>query len=189
MPRKIDTIVLSDEEKWRIVGFLNTPHIYFKEARNACIASLLYYSGLKTHQLSSLDQDSYIQKTSELKVGERRLKLNPLEEEIFNHYLKFRNDKYKPLFISLKNHNLLLKNKILLIRNLRLTDRSVQRIVKEIFELLKINKNIRPKDFRHRIGIKLATQGATHKDMQKVMGNVAMWARIDYKKLKDDVDN
>lgn len=188
MPRRIEVSILTDDERVRIVKFMNTNHTNFKDARNACILSLLYYNGLKTHEIRSLDIDNYSVKKELLFLKNRKVKINPTQRKILLNCLSFRDDEYPPFFISIKNYNRIQRNQAG-DRKVRLTDRTIQRAVKEVFELLKINKDIKPKDFRHSLGIKLSSLGASHKYIDKTMGKVAPWVKTDYRKLSKNLSN
>lgn len=183
MKRKIKVTYLTDSEKMKLLEFMNTKHIYFKDARNACLLTLLYFGGLKTHQLSSLNQESYNQEDSELNINNTWRKLNEFEKEALDNYVYFRNDDVEPLFVSVRNFNRIQLKKALNLKDIRLTDRSIQRAIKEVCALLKIEKNIKPQDFRHLLGIKLFSFGTSYKDLDKSLDHVGLWVKMNYSKL------
>ena len=183
MKREIKITFLTDEEKMKLLEFMTIKHIYFKEARNACMLTLLYFSGLKTHQLSSLNQNSYIKEKAELILSKRKKELNEFEKESMDNYISFRNDSIEPLFISVKNYNRIQLKKIINLKDIRLTDRSIQRAIKSVCVLLKIEKDIKPKDFRHLLGIKLFSYGASYKSLDQSLDHVGLWVKMNYSKL------
>ena len=183
MLRKIHASLPNQAEIMKIIGFINMEHVYFKDARDACILSLLYYSGLKTHELGELNLDSYSFETNTLKTVYKTRELNVLEKDILKRYLSLRKDSHKPFFISVHNYNLINSGRYDEIKNLRLTDRSIQRSVKRVLQLFKINSNITPKDFRHLLGIRLASLGASHKTLDEEMSKVGLWVKINYRSL------
>lgn len=189
MPRKIKAVLPKKKEVFSLIEYMKMNHIYFQDARDACILSLLYYSGFKTHELSSINKDDYDYEHNLFRTSITKRSLNQVEINALLNYLSFRKDTFLPLFISVHNYNKIQLKAVFKPNQLRLTDRSIQRAVKRILRLEDMNLATSPKDLRHLHGIEIASKGVSHETLEKKVGKVAMWVKTDYLRLSKHARN
>lgn len=179
MPRniKLPTIYASDIQK--IKWIYRRRYFYIIAARNLAIIATLINTGIKTSVLTSLDKVDYNKENKVILLkhpkAPRKIILNKQTNDLIIYYLSFRKDRFRPLFIrELKRSFINLK------RDLRLSSRAIQRIVKDFVIKNDLNKNFTPTAFRHIAGLNYARQGASHAMLEKKLGHVAPWVKTDY---------
>jgi integrase len=151
-----------------------------QEVRNLAIISLLLKTGIKTHVLTSLNVLDFDSETRTIypshSKAPRKIKLDLQTNEILVNYLKYRRDSLRPLFIAF------VRNPYNEAKELRLSDRSIQRIVKKFAKELKLMGNFTPKFFRHTLGIYYAAMRASSDTIDDILGSVAPWVTANYRR-------
>jgi len=147
---------------------LSTP----KGQRDRAILEMLFSTGLRVSEMVGLNRDDIDLKTREFGVtgkgGRRRVVFVSKEAvEYLERYMKSRVDKYKPLFIRLGG-----KREVgLTDEKMRLTARSVQRLVKKYVRLAKLPVEATPHTLRHSMATDLLRAGADLRSVQEILGH------------------
>ncbi len=140
--------------------------------RDRAILELLYSSGLRVSELTKLNRDHINLKLKEFTVRGKRQKDRPVfisddAANWLNTYLEHRSDSSPPLFIRLGG--------VKSVDNsgdfLRLTPRSVQRIVEKYARLAGITKHVSPHTLRHSFATNLLMNGADLRSVQSLLGH------------------
>ena len=143
-----------------------------KNPRNHAIMEMLFSTGLRVSELCSLnrDIDLSMQEFTIRGKGEklRIVFLSPDAKTAIQKYLRERTDMDESLFIQqgprvvkLEEHNV----------SLRLTSRSVERIVKQIAIESGISKKVTPHTIRHSFATDLLRNGADIRSVQVMLGH------------------
>ncbi len=141
--------------------------------RDRAIMELLFSTGLRVSELVSLNCDQINLERKEFGViGKgRRPRVVFLSERACRYldlYLRGRKDHWKPLFVRMDN-----KRKSLLLEDnqIRLTSRSVQRIVDKYCRLAHLPVKLSPHGIRHSFATDLLFNGANLRDVQEMLGH------------------
>lgn len=164
-------------------------------ARDLAILMMLFSTGLRVAELVSLNRDQVNLKTDELSVigkgGKARLVfISEAARQAIANYLKRRKDRDPALFVRhgkravAATRAALAKNKKSLERGdyrlnvdgnavsqLRLTARTIQRIVKFYAKQAGITKNVHPHTIRHSFATDLLGNGADIRSVQQLLGH------------------
>lgn len=137
--------------------------------RDKSIMEVLFSTGIRVSELVDLNKESINLKTNEFPVkGKgRKIRIVFLSQEANNalkNYLAKRIDKSEALFV---NHPIKKQNE----SYKRLTQRTIQRIIKKYAMLAGINKKVTPHIFRHSFGTDLLRSGADIRSVQTLMGH------------------
>ena len=151
----------------------------FKSLRDRAILELLFSTGLRVSELCNLNRDSINFSAKDVsasggKSGEfavrgkgdkiRLVFLSDTAKEALQNYLKKREDVDESLFIrNMKNPS---KQD-----NLRLTSRSVERLVKHYAAKAGLAKKITPHSLRHSFATDLLMNGADIRSVQALLGH------------------
>ncbi len=140
----------------------------FKGLRDRAILELLFSTGLRVSELVNLNRDQINLDKQEFSVkgkgGKIRLVfLSETARQALLKYLQQRTDIDEALFIRLT------KNKKE--DNLRLTSRSIQRIVKYYATKAGITKDVHPHTLRHSFATDLLSNGADIRSVQSMLGH------------------
>lgn len=141
-----------------------------KTLRDKAILELLFSTGLRVSELCSLNREHIENaKTGEFSIrgkGEkiRVVFLSDSAKQAIKNYLSKRGDTEEALFIRISN----LKSQIL---NLRLTSRSIERIVKYYAIKAGISKRLTPHVIRHCFATDLLSAGADIRSVQSMLGH------------------
>lgn len=140
--------------------------------RDRAILELLFSTGLRVSELVSLNRDQINLETREFGVigkgGHARIVFISKRAAIYlERYLKSRMDRYKPLFV----HSLGTKDIGLTDDKVRLTVRSVQRLVKHCVKLAKLPVEATPHTLRHSMATDLLRAGADLRSVQEILGH------------------
>ncbi len=143
-----------------------------KSLRDKAILELLFSTGLRVSELCNLPADLDISK-DEFSVrgkGEkiRVVFLSESARQALKTYLAHRNDMEEALFIHYGKQAATLKNQG---KTLRLTPRSVQRIIKHYAAIAGITRNVTPHVVRHSFATDLLTNGADLRSVQALLGH------------------
>jgi len=159
--------------------------------RDYAILQTLFSTGLRVSELASLKRDMVNLDRREFTVRGKgsKLRLVFLSEEAseaIKKYLAKRNDNNKALFVA---HSKIgqsvekqmesqgasnLKSKILNLKSVGLTPRSVQRIIKKYCLLAGIVKQVTPHTLRHSFATDLLQNGADIRSVQTLLGHASI---------------
>ncbi len=140
--------------------------------RDRAILELLFSSGLRVSELVGLNRDHVNLKSKEFVVRGKGQKDRPVflsqqAVEAIENYLKIRNDSAQPMFIHYSGT----KNSTESGAYLRLSARSVQRLVKKYSLSAGISKHVSPHTLRHSFATDLLTNGADLRSVQSLLGH------------------
>ena len=183
--RSLDLI--TPEELDRLIGAPDTNEL--KGLRDRAILELLFSTGLRVSELCSLPRDISL-KSDEFSIrgkGEkiRVVFLSAEAKTAIKNYLDKRKDMDDALFIRISPYNLQPTT-----YNLRLTPRSIERIVKHYAIKAGISKKVTPHTIRHSFATDLLSNGADLRSVQALLGhsNIAttqIYTHITDKQLRD----
>jgi len=160
-------IFLENNELERL---LNAPAAAsFEDLRDKTILELLFSTGLRVSELCALNRDSINLKSGEFAVrgkGDkvRLVFLSETAKEALKNYLEKRGDVDEALFI--RNTKNPAKSD-----NLRLTSRSVERLVKHYAAKAGLSKKVTPHTLRHSFATDLLMNGADIRSVQALLGH------------------
>jgi len=177
-PDKIDLPKIPDRQVKFLSGeqvdrLLNAPTLSnLSGKRDKAILEVLFSTGLRVSELVALDRDKLDFKRRELGVtgkgGTARVVfLSVRAAEWVENYLRSRTDHYTPLFIRHRGKI----DPSMSDRDLRLTPRSVQRLVKKYARKVKIAENVTPHVLRHSFATDLLMAGADIRSVQEMLGH------------------
>ncbi len=157
--------------------------------RDEAILETLFSTGLRVSELVALNRDQINFKKEEILIRgkggkDRVVFISPAAFSAIGAYLKTRKDDYRPLFIHYGG-----------IRKgdeefLRLTQRSIQRLVTKYAKLAGITKKVTPHTLRHSFATDLLQNGADLRSVQEMLGHSSitttqMYTHITNKQLKE----
>jgi site-specific recombinase XerD len=196
-PDKIDLPKISERQVKFLTGnqvdrLLNAPSlstIYGK--RDKAILEVLYSTGLRVSELVRLDRDKVDLDRREFGVvgkgGKARVVfLSKRASEWIDNYLKSRKDKYKPLFIRHRGKKDITKPG----ETMRLSPRSIQRMLKKYVNKIKLPVDATPHVLRHSFATDLLMAGADIRSVQEMLGHkniqtTQVYTHVTHKHLKD----
>jgi site-specific recombinase XerD len=140
--------------------------------RDKAIIETLFSTGLRVSELTNLDVDDINLERGEFMVRgkgdkERIVFLSDRAKDCINDYLKERKDSFKPLFLHYGGFNHDEEDG----EFMRLTPRSVQRIIKKYAKLAGIVKDVTPHVLRHSFATDLLINGADIRSVQEMLGH------------------
>lgn len=184
--RGLDTLAPSRIELPRVkkkqVNFLNAkelkrlfeaiPTNSLAGLRDRAIIALLYSSGLRVSELTSLDRNHINLKHREFSIRgkgqkDRVVFIDTASAALIQEYLSARQDNLPPLFVNLGGHQVIDQSGDFK----RLTPRSVQRIVSHYALLAGITKHVSPHTLRHSFATDLLMNGADLRSVQAMLGH------------------
>ena len=171
---------------------LNAPTLStIQGKRDKAILEVLFSTGLRVSELTSLDRDKIDLERREFGVigkgGRARIVfLSKRAAEWIDNYLKSRGDKIKPLFIRHKKAISPTSEG----EKLRLSARSVQRMVKKYVRKIKLPVEATPHILRHSFATDLLMAGADIRSVQEMLGHkniqtTQIYTHVTHKHLKD----
>jgi len=160
----------------------------FKTMRDRAILELLFSAGLRVSELVSIDREKLNFKSGELSVRGKGAKIRVVfisdsAAAALKKYLEKRTDVDPALFVrdvnKLKKFESSRRDAINRVStrgkdDLRLTPRSVQRIVKQYALKAGIVKNVHPHTLRHSFATDLLTNGADIRSVQEMLGHASI---------------
>jgi len=177
-PEKLDVPKIKDHslkflDALQMHRLLNQP-LLSKDTglRDKVILELLFSTGLRVSELVALNRDQINLTTREFGVigkgGRSRLVfISKSAADWLDRYLKSRTDSYKPLFTrSLKKQDIVADDK-----KVRLTSRSVQRLVKQYVKQANLPVDATPHTLRHSMATDLLRSGADLRSVQEILGH------------------
>lgn len=140
--------------------------------RDRAIIELLFATGLRVSELAALNRDQLDFRRREFNVRGKGQKDRPVFFSVrAAHYLKLylgkRKDKAIPLFIRYSG----VKKMDAVGNSLRLTTRSMQRILVKYADQAGINKHVTPHTMRHSFATDLLANGADLRSVQAMLGH------------------
>ncbi len=177
-PDKIDLPKVSDRQIKFLSGeqvdrLLNAPTLStIQGKRDKAILEVFYSTGLRVSELVSLDRDKIDLDRREFgivgKGGKARVVfLSARASEWIKRYLNERPDKYKPLFIRHKGK----MDPTTPDEKMRLSPRSVQRMLKKYVKKIKLPVDATPHVIRHSFATDLLMAGADLRSVQEMLGH------------------
>jgi site-specific recombinase XerD len=180
-----DLDLISADELNRLMRAPAGPSL--QDLRDRAILELLFSTGLRVSELCSLDRDLDLSR-DEFSVrgkGEkvRVVFLSPAAKKVIKEYLDKRGDVDEALFVQMGKASKSAKD-------LRLTPRSVERIVKHYATKAGITRKVTPHVIRHSFATDLLENGADLRSVQALLGhsNIAttqVYTHITDKHLRD----
>ncbi|MCD6149428.1 tyrosine-type recombinase/integrase [bacterium] len=158
---------LEPEEVDRLLNSANGTDL--KSLRDRAILELLFSAGLRVSELVNIDRDKINLEKQNFSVKGKGRKtrivfISDTAKEAIRKYLEERIDTDPALFVRVVK-------KIPKDADLRLTPRSVQRIVKEYAIKAGIIKNVHPHTLRHTFATDLLANGADIRSVQEMLGH------------------
>lgn len=176
----------------QIERLLSQPQISdSRELRDKAILETLFSTGLRVSELTKLNRDQIDFNRREFGVigkgGHARVVF--LSEQAvtwIKKYLESRQDKWPPLFIRIVKNPEITEDG----RKLRLTVRSIQRIVKKYVHRARIPVDISPHGLRHSFATDLLIAGADIRSVQELLGHknistTQIYTHVTNKQLRD----
>lgn len=159
--------------------------------RDKAILETLFSTGLRVSELVSLDRDSIDFQRREFgitgKGGKTRVVfLSSRASDWVKGYLEARQDNFKPLFIRHK----LKVDPSTPHEKMRLTPRSIQRMIKKYAKRMRISVDVTPHVLRHSFATDLLVAGADLRSVQEMLGHkniqtTQIYTHVTHKHLKD----
>jgi len=162
--RQIDPVSTGELE--RLLAAPNGSSV--SDLRDKALLEIFFSTGLRLAELCSLNRDLDLSK-DEFSIrgkGEkvRVVFLSPEAKSAIKTYLSKRGDMEEAMFVQLSNNKTSEKD-------LRLTPRSIQRIVKKYAIKAGISKNVTPHMLRHSFATDLLQNGADIRSVQMMLGH------------------
>jgi len=196
-PEKIELPKIRERQIKFLTGdqvdkLLNAPFLSkIQGKRDKAILELLYSTGLRISELVSLNRNDINLESREFgivgKGGKARVVfLSKRAAEWIENYLKARRDRFKPLFIRHKGR----LDSTASGERMRLTARSVQRIVKKYVKKVKLPIMATPHVLRHSFATDLLIAGADIRSVQEMLGHKSIqttqvYTHVTHKHLKE----
>lgn len=167
------TVKFLDENQLQLL--LEAPDLTTLEGiRDRAILETLFSTGLRVAELSGLDRDQINLEKQEFGVIGKGRKarvvfLTESASKFLDLYLRMRKDKFKPLFIrySGKKHKIEDKEG----QDMRLTPRSIARLVEKYVKISGIAVKATPHTLRHSFATDLLINGADIRSVQELLGH------------------
>ena len=161
--------------------------------RDRAILETLFSTGLRVSELVALDVDSINIETGEFTVvgkggKARTVYLSTSAKDWIRRYLATRNDEFAPLFLRYSGKNMAKNDPDG--ESLRLSSRSVQRLVKKYVHRAGLAVEATPHTLRHTFATGLLQEGADLRSVQELLGHsdvstTQIYTHITNKRLKD----
>ena len=196
-PDKIDLPKISDRQVKFLSGeqvdrLLNAPTLStINGKRDKAIMEVLYSTGLRVSELISLDRDKIDLDRREFgilgKGGKARVVfLSSRAAGWVEKYIKNRKDRFKPLFIRHKGK----VDPTTKGEKMRLTARSIQRMIKKYARKIKLPVDATPHILRHSFATDLLMAGADIRSVQEMLGHkniqtTQIYTHVTHKHLRD----
>ncbi len=142
--------------------------------RDRALLETLFSTGLRVSELVGLNKDSVNLNSGEFTVvgkgrKARTVYLSPTAIDWLKRYLQTRNDNYEPLFLRYSGKRMASED--FEGNSLRLTVRSVQRLVKKYIQRAGISVDATPHTLRHTFATGLLREGADLRSVQELLGH------------------
>jgi site-specific recombinase XerD len=196
-PDKIDLPKVEERQVKFLTGeqvdrLLNAPSLdSIQGKRDKAILEVLFSTGLRVSELTKLDRDKVNLETREFgiigKGGKARVVfLSSRATDWLVKYLNERSDHFRPLFIHHKGQS----NPTTPDEKMRLTPRSVQRMIKKYSHKMKMPIEVTPHVMRHSFATDLLNAGADIRSVQEMLGHknistTQIYTHVTNRQLKD----
>jgi site-specific recombinase XerD len=196
-PDKIDLPKIEDREVKFLTGeqvdrLLNAPlQDTIQGKRDKAILEILFSTGLRVSELVKLDRDKIDMERREFgiigKGGRARVVfLSQRAVDWLIKYLNARDDHFKPLLIRHKGKT----DPTMPDEKMRLTPRSVQRMIKKYSHKMKLPIDVTPHVMRHSFATDLLNAGADIRSVQEMLGHknistTQIYTHVTNKQLRD----
>jgi len=142
--------------------------------RDRAILETLYSTGLRVSELTKLNRDDVNLNSGEFTVigkgrKARTVYLSPAAKDWIKRYLGLRGDSFKPLFLRYSGK--LMESNDFDGESLRLTVRSVERMIKKYVTNSGISVDATPHTLRHTYATGLLQEGADLRSVQELLGH------------------
>ena len=175
---------------------LNSPSLStLAGKRDKAMLETLYSTGLRVSELVKLDRDKIDLDRREFGITGKGRKvrvvfLSSRAAEWIRNYIKARPDKYKPLFIRHKGK----VDPTTSDEKMRLTPRSVQRMLKKYSHKMKLPIEATPHVLRHSFATDLLMAGADIRSVQEMLGHkniqtTQVYTHVTHKHLREIHEN
>lgn len=159
--------------------------------RDRTILELLFSTGMRVSELSNLNRDQVNLERREFGIvgkggKERVVFISDDAAHFLDRFFKIRNDQYKPLFIRYQGKQDPTDDG----ENMRLTTRSIERIVEKYVKALGLSVKATPHTLRHSFATDLLMNGADIRSVQEMLGHsnistTQIYTHVTNKHLKD----
>lgn len=196
-PDKIDLPKVEERQVKFLNGeqvdrLLNAPSLStIQGKRDKAILEVLFSTGLRVSELTKLDRDKIDLDRREFgiigKGGRARVVfLSQRATDWLIKYLNERDDHFKPLFIRHKGN----MDPTTADEKMRLTPRSVQRLIKKYSHKMKLPVEVTPHVMRHSFATDLLNAGADIRSVQEMLGHknistTQIYTHVTNKQLRD----
>ncbi len=196
-PDKIDLPKVEERQVKFLSGeqvdrLLNAPSLStIQGKRDKAILEVLFSTGLRVSELTKLDRDKINMDRREFgiigKGGKARVVfLSSRAADWLIKYLNERPDRFKPLFIRHKGRI----DPVMPDDKMRLTPRSVQRLIKKYSHKIKLPVEVTPHVMRHSFATDLLMAGADIRSVQEMLGHknistTQIYTHVTNKQLRD----
>jgi site-specific recombinase XerD len=155
-------------------------------SRDVAIMETLFSTGLRVSELTNLDRDKINLERKEFSIRgkggkDRVVFISPSAASALSKWMSTRKDSAKPLFIHFGG----LKDEDDEGEFMRLTPRSVQRMVARYAKLAGITKNVTPHVLRHSFATDLLINGADIRSVQAMLGHSSITTTQMYTHVTD----
>jgi site-specific recombinase XerD len=170
---KTDSRVIEFLNTEQLTRLLNSPEISNEIGlRDKVILELFFSTGLRVSELTKLNRDQINLETREFSVKGKGNKIrlvfvSDTAADWLKRYLAVRKDIYKPLFIRYSRDRSEAKQG----EKMRLTPRSVERVVRKYSKKCGLPFDAHPHTLRHSFATDLLIQGADLRSVQEMLGH------------------
>ncbi len=170
---KTDSRVIEFLNTEQLTRLLNSPEISNEIGlRDKVILELFFSTGLRVSELTKLNRDQINLETREFSIKGKGNKVrlvfvSDTAADWLKRYLAVRRDNYKPLFIRYSRDRSDAKQG----EKMRLTPRSVERMVRKYSKKCGLPFDAHPHTLRHSFATDLLIQGADLRSVQEMLGH------------------
>jgi len=183
-PEKVELSKIPDRsveflDTEELIRIFDTVNLNSKQGRrDYAILQMLYSTGLRVSELTSLNTDQVDLKRKEFMVRgkgrkQRIVFLTDLAAESLEKYLNLRDDNFDPLFLSGGRGRKVTKD-ILEGEKKRLSQRSIQNLVSKYARKAGVIKKVTPHTLRHSFATTLLRNGADIRSVQEMLGHASI---------------
>ncbi len=160
-------------EQEKLAVLLDSPNTTERDGlRDKAILEMLFSTGLRVSELTSLNRDQIESGKNEFTVigkgrKERIVFISDEARHWVNRYINDRSDEFKPLFIRYQGKIDPSEDG----ENMRLTTRSIERIVEKYVKAVGLSIKATPHTLRHSFATDLLQNGADIRSVQEMLGH------------------